>query len=195
MYSPLRRFDLWSVAVFDPLTASMALTAAGTAVSAAGTIAGGKAAQQSALAQQQGLEFRAQQQEAAAQEARAAAGRAAQDKRRETTLLQSKLQARAAASGGGADDPTIVNLAEDLGGRGEYDALMEMYKGESRARGFENQAAGDRYSGAVGISEAQTKRKLANLSAIGTIIGGANSMLSTARGPKAQGLFDQKRPN
>jgi hypothetical protein len=56
---------------------------------------------------------------------------------------------------------------------------MEMYKSESRARGLENQAAGDRYSGAVGISEAQTKRKLANLSALGTIIGGANSMAKT----------------
>lgn len=186
MYSPLRRFDLWSVAVFDPLTltaTSMALTAAGTATSAASTIAGGRAAQQSARAQQQALEFRAQQQEVAVQEARAVAGRAAQDKRHEATLLQSKLQARAAAFGGGADDPTIVNLAEDLGGGGEYDALMEMYKGESRARGFENQAAGDRYSGAVGISEAETKRKIANLNAIGTIIGGANSMLKTAGKP------------
>lgn len=161
-----------------PLT--LGLTAAGTAVSAASTIAGGRAAQQSALAQQQALAFRAQQQEAAAQEARAAASRAAQDKRHETALLQSKLQARAAASGGGADDPTIVNLAEDLGGRGEYDALMEMYKGESRARSLENQAAGDRYSGTVGISEAETKRKIANLNAIGTIIGGATSMAKTA---------------
>ncbi len=171
------------------LPLSLGLTAAGSAVSAAGTIAGGRAAQQSALAQQQALEFRARQEEAAAQEARAAAGRAAQDKRRESVLAQSKLQARAAASGGGADDPTIVNLAGDIAGAGEYGALMEMYKGESRARSLEDQAAGDRYSSGVALAEGNTKRKLANLSAIGTIIGGANSMLTTARGPKARGLF------
>lgn len=181
MYSPLRRFDLWAVAAFDPLTlTSMALTGAGAAVSAAGTIAGGRAAQQSALAQQQALEFRAQQEEAAAQEARATAGRTAQDKRREATLLQSKLQARAAASGGGADDPTVVNLAEDIAGSGEYGALMEMYKGESRARSLEDQAAGNRFSGGVALADGNTKRKLANLSAFGTIIGGANSMAKTA---------------
>lgn len=159
---------------------SLGLTAAGTALSAASTIAGGKAAQQSALAQQRALEFRAQQQDAAAQETRAIAGRAAQDKRQEAALAQSKLQARASASGGGADDPTIVNLAQDLAGSGEYAALMEMYKGESRARSLANQATGDRYSGAVALSQAQTRRKIASLNAVGTIIGGANSMVKTA---------------
>jgi hypothetical protein len=164
------------------LPASLALTAASTAASAASTIAGGRAAQQSALAQQQALEFRARQEEAAAQEARALAGRAGQDKRREVALAQSKLQARAAASGGGADDSTIVNLSEDIASSGEYAALMEMYKGESRARSLEDQATGNRYSGAVAIAEGNTKRKLANLRAIDTIIGGANSMVKTASG-------------
>ena len=155
---------------------------AGSAVSAMGTIAGGRAAQQAGQAQQQSLEFRAKQEEMAAQESRASQQKVALERRREGTLLQSKLQARAAASGGGASDPTVVNLAEDIAGRTEYAALTEMYKGENRARGLEDQAIGSRMTGAAALAEGNMKRKAANLSAIGTIIGGAGSMFRTASG-------------
>lgn len=160
----------------------VALPMIGSAVSAMGTIAGGKSAQQAGQAQQQSLEFRAAQEEMQAQESRAAGQRSAQEHRREGVLLQSKLQARAAASGGGASDPTVVNLAEDIAGRSEYGALMEMYKGENRARGLDDQAVGTRMTGAAALAEGNAKRKAANLSAIGTIIGGAGSMFRTASG-------------
>lgn len=163
-----------------PLT--MGLTAAGSAVSAMGTIAGGKAAEQAGMATQQSMNFRAKQEEMAAQESRAAAQKIALEKRHEGKLAQSTLQARAAAGGGGADDPTILNLSEDIAGRTEYLSLMEMYKGENRARGLEDQAIGSRMTGDAAFAEGQMKKKAAKLSAIGTIIGGAGSMAKTAGG-------------
>lgn len=155
---------------------------AGTAVSAMGTIAGGKAAQQAGQAGAQSKEFEAKQLEQQAMESRASQQRVAMERRREGVLLNSKMQARAAASGGGADDPTVVNLAQDIAGRSEYGALMEMYKGENRARGLEDQAMGSRMTADALIAEGDAKKKAAKMSAIGTIIGGAGSMFRTASG-------------
>lgn len=161
----------------DPITlGALALTAAGTAVTAAGTIAGGNAAADAGSRAQQALEFRAKQEDQAAQESRAISQRGALEKRREGTLLTSKLQARAAAGGGGADDPGVLNLAGDIAQRSEYDALFEMFKGENRARGLEDTAVGSRMSGDAALAEGRAKQSAAKLSAIGTIIGGAGSM-------------------
>jgi hypothetical protein len=166
----------------EPVTGSMALTAAGTAASAFGTLAGGKASQQSGLFAQQAAEFRAQQEQMAAQESRASAQRSAFDKQRETRLLQSKLQARAAASGGGADDPTILGLAGDIAARGEYESFLDLFKGENRARGLEDSAMASRMSGLAARYEGDARRRAANLSAAGTIIGGLGSMHKTRYG-------------
>jgi hypothetical protein len=193
-----RSLDHWRdrVRVFDAITAT-ALTIAGSAVSAVGTIAGGNAAaaagQASAAAQRQNaadnatqLEFRATQEDQAAQESRASSQRDALEKTRQARLLLSTLQARAASGGGGASDPTILNLAGNIGGRGEYEALTDMFTGEDKARGLEDQASGDRYSAATGIiagdmganaaiAEGNAKRNASYLSAAGTLIGGAGS--------------------
>jgi hypothetical protein len=91
--------------------------------------------------------FKAAQEDQAAQESRAASQRTALEKDRQATLLQSTLQANAAASGGGAADPTVVGLGQDIAGRGEYQSLMDMYTGENRARGIEDQAIGSRMTG------------------------------------------------
>lgn len=164
----------------DPFTwAAIGLTAASTAVSAAGTIAGGDAALAAGQSTQQAYEYRAKQEEQAAQESRASAQRVALDKQRQGRLLLSTLQARAAAGGGGAADPTILNLGGDIAGRSEYDALLEMYKGENRARGLEDSATASRMSGDAALAEGEAKRKASQLSAIGTIIGGAGSMFGT----------------
>jgi hypothetical protein len=161
----------------DPITGTaLALTAAGTAVSAAGTIAGGKAAADAGARAKEGYDFKALQEEQAAQESRAVGQRAALEKRREARFLTSKLQARAAASGGAADDPGVIDLAGDIAERGEYDALMEMFKGENRARGLEDSATGSRMTGEAAYAEGQAKRDAAELSAMGTIISGAGSM-------------------
>ena len=163
---------------FDPVTMTVA-TVAGGAMQAAGTIMGGNAAASAGRAAQQAAYFRAAQEEQAAQESRAAAQRVALDKAREGRLLQSKLQANAAASGGGAADPTVIGLAGDIAGRSEYESLLEMYKGENRARGLEDSAIGSRMSGDAAKAEGDAKRTASYFSAAGSIIGSAGSAYRT----------------
>ena len=159
---------------------AMGLQVAGTAVSAMGTIAGGRAAEQAGLLQQQAYEFRAKQEEIAANQARAEAQRVAMEKRREGRLLTSKLVARAAASGGAVDDPGTLDLAGDIGARSEYYAELEMFKGENKARGLEDAAVADRYSGMAALAEGQAKRQASTYSALGTIIQGGGGLFRNA---------------
>ena len=164
--------------VFDPLTLT-ALTVAGGALSAGGTLIGGAASAAAGESAQKANYFKATQEEMAAQESRAASQRASLDKQRETGLLQSKLQARAAASGGGASDPGVLDLAGDIAGRGEYESLLEMYKGENRARGLEDAAMGSRMTGDAALAEGKAKQSASYLSAAGTIVGSAGSAYRT----------------
>lgn len=183
-YSPLRSFRFYDVACFDPFTAvAVGASVVGAGVSAAGTIAGGNAAADAGVRGQQAQEFKAKQEEQAAQESRAVAQRSALDKRRQSTLLQSTLQARAAASGGGADDPGVLDLAGDIAGRGEYEALFDMFKGENRARGLEDAAVGDRMTGDALFAEGQAKKSASKMAALGTIIGGVGSAAGNFKTP------------
>jgi len=166
----------------DPVTLTT-MAVAGAALSAGGTIAGGMAAGAAGESQRDAMNFRATQEEMAAQESRAASQRVAMDKRRESVLLNSKLQARAAASGGGADDPGVLDLAGDIAGRGEYDALTELYKGENRARGLMDSAMASRMTGEAALAEGKAKRNSSFLSAAGTLIGGSASAYKTMKGP------------
>lgn len=180
MWSAYRHYRGW-VAVHDPITMTVA-TVAGGAIQAAGTIMGGNAAAAAGKAQQDAQYFKAAQEEQAAQESRAASQRLALDKAREGRLLQSKLQANAAASGGGAADPTILNLAGGIAARSEYESLLEMYKGENRARGLEDSAIGSRMTGDAAKAEGDAKRTASYFSAAGTLIGSAGSAYKTYKG-------------
>lgn len=170
-----------SRACFDPVTMTVATVGAG-ALQAAGTIMGGNAAAAAGKAQQDAQYFKAAQEEQAAQESRAASQRVALDKAREGRLLQSKLQAGAAAGGGGAADATVLNLAGGIAGRSEYESLLEMYKGENRARGLEDSAIGSRMSGDAAKAEGEAKRTASYFSAAGTLIGSAGSAYKTYKG-------------
>lgn len=94
-------------------------------------------------------DFTAEQLDMEANNARAAGQRQAMEKRRDATLALSTLIARAASSGGGATDPTIRNIAYNVAERGEYQALAEMFTGETTRIGLKNQAAAVRYTGAA----------------------------------------------
>lgn len=144
-----------------PTLATVA-TIAGTGISALGAIQQGKAAKSAA-------NFKAAQEQMQAQESRAAAQRSALERRREGDFAQSRLQARAAASGGSADDPTAIELGESIAARSEYGALTDVYRGENRARGLEDQAVATRMSGDAAM-------KGSMFSAAGTILKGAGSM-------------------
>lgn len=141
--------------------ASAVISAVGAGVAAAGTIAAGNAAKEGAY-------FKAAQEDQAGQEGRAASQRGAMEKRRQAGLIESKIQAGAAASGAGASDPGIVKLTSDVAGRGEYQALTDMYTGENRARGLSDVAMGDRMSGDAAKTGSEYK-------ATATLLSGAGS--------------------
>jgi hypothetical protein len=166
------------VDVFDPMTMT-ALTVAGGALSAGGTLIGGQAASQAGDSARGAQYFKATQEDMAAQESRAASQREALDKGRQTTLVLSKLQAGAAGSGGGASDPGVLNLAGDIAGRGEYESLLDMFKGENRARGLQDEAIGSRLTGDAAKAEGDAKRSASYLSAAGTLIGSGGSAYRT----------------
>lgn len=140
---------------------ALAASAVGGVVSAMGTLAAGQSAKDASY-------FKAAQEDQAAQESRAASQRQALEKRRQSDLALSKIQAGAAASGAGASDPGIVNLSGDVAARGEYQALTDMYTGENRARGLEDQAMGDRMTGDAAETGAKYK-------AVGTLLDSGSS--------------------
>jgi hypothetical protein len=106
------------------------------------------AQEQGGLFAQQEAEFQALQLDQAAGDARAEAQRAAMEERHNAKLALSTLVARAASSGGGTGG-TVEKLASNIAERGEYQALLDVYTGENRARGLEDQATGARVSGAA----------------------------------------------
>lgn len=121
-----------------------ALGAVATVISALGTVAGGIAANNQA-------QFQAEQQEMAGKEEFAASQREANDKRKESTYVQSRQQALAAASGGGAADPTIVRLMTKTAQQGEMNAQTARYVGENRQRGLMDAAKASRMSGEASL--------------------------------------------
>jgi hypothetical protein len=150
----------------------------GTVVSAAGTIAGGAAQKQAAGYQANSFLFNALQYDQMAAEARATGQRADFEKRREGRLAESALTARAAASGGSATDPTALHIGSEIAGRSEYLALTEGYKGENKARGFEDAAMGARMSAQAALAGGQAAQTASYFGAGGTLLSGVGSAFS-----------------
>ena len=140
------------------------MSAVGAASSASGTIAAGKAEKQAA-------DYKAVQEEQQAMESRAIGQRQAFDERHKADVLNSTLTARAAADGGSATDPTAVTLGENIEGQGAYNALGQMFKGEDRARGLEDQATSDRATGQARLDGARAQ-------ATGTLFGSVAGLAS-----------------
>jgi hypothetical protein len=154
----------------------------GGALSASSTLAAGDDAVTTSkiIANQQ--EYKGQQLDMQAQESRAAAQRAMLDKRRQAGLMLSTLRARVAGGGGDTTDSGTINLAEGITERGEMEALTEMYKGENRARGLEDMAAGARREGDAAIFEGAVKKRAARMKAAGTIVGAVGGAASAGLG-------------
>jgi hypothetical protein len=109
----------------------------GAGLSAAGAVAGGNAQRASA-------DFAGAQLDQQAGQARASSQRAAIEQRRQAQIANSRLQSLA---GGSGLDPTVVHLAADIAGEGEYRALTALYEGEDSARSMEMKAQAARYEG------------------------------------------------
>lgn len=171
----------------------MAVSAIGTGISAAGTIAGGNASRSAGTAaqvagqmQQQALNAKADQQTSNAAGELAAAQRTMLDTRLKTSLTQSTMTAKAAGSGFNAATGSMLNNSGEIAQRGEYQALMDVFGGQNEMTGTLNQADATRYSGKIAAlegdakaAEGEARGDAADLSALGTIAGGAGSMLKT----------------
>lgn len=118
----------------------------GAAVSGAGTVMSGVAANQAA--KQEALQM-----EAKGREELAASQREADAKRREGQLVNSRAQALAAASGAGAgmDAPTIVKLMSQTAGAAELNAQTDLFGGKSRKQGLFDAAANRRREGKASL--------------------------------------------
>ena len=148
----------------------LALLAAGTAISAGGSIIG-------ANSDAKELRSQAAQLDAQAGLERASSQRAAIDEKRQARLVTSRGLAIAAASGGGADDPSVVNALAGISGEGEYRAMTALYNGDQTAAGMEADAAAKR-RGAKSVKTAGW------LKAGGSILSGSSSMYDRYSPPR-----------
>lgn len=156
-------WSLWGRAAFDPVTlTTMALTAVGTGLSAAGTLASGSYAKTAA-------DYKATQLESNASGEIAAGQRSMFDKQLQTRLTLSSLTAKAGASGVDASVGSPVTASEEIAQRGEYQSLMDLWQGQNRATGTLNEAKAIRYTGAA-------TKKASYLAAGGQIASGLGSM-------------------
>lgn len=140
----------------------LALTVAGAALSAGGTLIG-------ANAEAKELRREAAQLEAQAGLERASSHRQAIDERRQARLAVSRGVAVAAASGASADDPTVVNTLAKIEGEGEYRALTALYSGEESARGMEAEAAARRRG-------AKSTKRAALVGAAGSVLSAGSTL-------------------
>lgn len=159
----------------DPVT----LMVAGTAITGGGTLIGGfmgaDAQEEMGRLQQGAAEFEAKQLQMAAAESRATAQRQMFERQRLTKLALGTLQTRAAAGGGKATDENILDLTSEIAGRGEYQALADLYTGENRARGLEDSAAAKRYEGKARVYGAE---RSAAATRIGSVLGAGGTILT-----------------
>lgn len=158
----------------------------GTLASFSGQLTAGRAAEAAGKSQKQALDYQAGLLEQQAGQERATAQRRAYEERRKATLVGSRAQAVAAASGGGALDPTVLEITGDIAGEGEYNALTQMFTGEERALGLENEAALRRYEGDEALRAGKIRKKQAKIAAIGTLLSGlgeATLMAKYGSGP------------
>lgn len=151
----------------------------------AGSQIAADAARKQGAAEQQTAYYNAGMEQRSAMAERAGGQRKAFEQRRQEQLVQSSLQAKAAASGGSATDPTVTALASQITGESEFRALGDMWSGETRARGLEDQAGLDKWVGDV-------KRDQGELRAQGLILGGYGGMLGSLGGAfsKFKGVDD-----
>lgn len=175
----------WERADFDPISATaIGLAVAGGATSAMGTLAGGSAAKQAGLAQQQADEFKAKQAEQNAGLAIASSQVRMRDTQLKTGLAESTSTARSAASGVDAGVGSADTNVGDIAKRGGYLASMDLYNGEVTASGLLNEAKGYRYSGEVAKEGGEAAQTGSYLAAGGQFLSSAGGAYKLYGNPK-----------
>jgi hypothetical protein len=172
--------DIWSkyaaLAVFDPVSATMAaISLAGSATSAAGTIAGGANAAAMGKAKAGEASFEAQQATMNAGADVAASQRRMFDTQLKTNLTSSTATARAAASGVNAGVGSAAENVGEIQQRGRYAAALDLWNGQNAASGELNRAAGLQYQGTLDEIGGKAQQDASYYSAAGTLAGGGAS--------------------
>lgn len=140
----------------------------GSLVSAAGTVAAGKAQMEQAKAQAE-----MQRREAVEEQARYQRGSMQATKERD--LVLSKQQANAAASGFSAQDPSASASWQNIYNEGTYNASMYSYTGQR------NKAYGI-YQGKLTEWAGERAYEASKLAAMGTVLGGLGGMFGSFGG-------------
>lgn len=154
-----------AAAAANPFAAiSAASGLVGSGLTAVGQIQAGQAADRNAR-------YQAAQLEAKANEEQAAAYQKANEHKDRMELALSRHRALAAASGFLADDPSNLDITEDIASYGTLQSMMDIYGGKSRSAGLEAEAVGARVAGAAA-------KKGSYLNAGGTILGGIGGAMS-----------------
>ena len=168
--------------VYDPATlmaGSMAASAIGGGISAGGSLASGSYAAKAGQAQMAGANYEAAQLDQNASQAIASSQRQMLDTQQRTNLAVSSAPARAGASGVAADTGSPLANTGAIAQRGSYQALMDMFNGQSKATGLENEAQGIRYTGQLDEIAGAEKERASYLAAGGDVAGAAGSMMSS----------------
>lgn len=173
---------------------------AGTAATAVGTIASGRAQAEIGAYEQQRLqregqmsrqaaEFEAKQLDIQGNEERAAAQREAFALQRNKKLALSRLQNVAAGSGFMATDPSNLAIADEIEKYGTVQEQMAMYGGQSRAASLSDSASARRASGQaaydnaimsgnIARAEGRARRDASYLAAGGSMLEGVSTFAS-----------------
>jgi hypothetical protein len=150
-------------------TVAAAAAVAGGALSAAGTLAGGANAAQTGAMKQTAQQFAAQQDVQNSASDIAAAQRQGIDVKQKANLVASTARANAAASGVDASTGSAATNQAQIGARGEYESLMDLWQGQNRASGDLNKAAAATYQGQIDELSGQAQQTASYLSAGGTL--------------------------
>ena len=173
-------------------------TLAGAGLSAGGTIMGGNDAASGAYANQRYAaqmapvtllrgQYEQQQLNNQANEVLAASTRDAAMSARQRDYVMGAGRASAAANGGNATDTSVVNQLASVQQQGDYDKLMNLYNGQSKAAGLEyagqnamtdaqNQVLTNNYDASSAAYRGRLGQRNSILSAGGTILGAAGSL-------------------
>lgn len=178
--------SIWDRACFDPGTLAVASLAGGAikgisslvggSMSANATLAGGNAALLSGQLTQAADNYQAAQLTENAGQAFAAGQRQAIDTADKARLAMGTARADAAGNGTNAGVGSAATIQGAIAKRGSYNAMMDMFNGESAETGMLNQAAGARFSGEaslIGGEEAQSASEIAANATIAGSIGNA----------------------
>lgn len=153
----------WGWVNFDPLTAlSMSATAASGVIGASNTLAAGDDAAAAGR-------YKAEELRQNASQALASSQRKMFDTQRRTRLAISTSTARAAASGVAPDVGSPVENAANLDARGSYQALLDLWNGQSNYTGLRNEAD-------LAEWEGEEKKRASRLAAAGTLAGSFGTM-------------------